>query len=101
MTLVEITPPRFDTDTDITYATANNFTGAPVYGRPACFLHTQAADKLETAIALAAELDLRFLIFDAFRPSEAQWVLWNHTPDSEFLADPRPLVPDLHKPLWY
>ncbi|MEE2720399.1 MAG: D-alanyl-D-alanine dipeptidase [Pseudomonadota bacterium] len=89
MTLVEITPPRFDTDTDITYATANNFTGAPVYGRPACFLHTQAADKLETAIALAAELDLRFLIFDAFRPSEAQWVLWNHTPDPEFLADPR------------
>ncbi len=28
-------------------------------------------------------------IFDAFRPSEAQWKLWNHTPDPDFLADPR------------
>ena len=28
-------------------------------------------------------------IFDAFRPSEAQWILWNHTPDPDFLADPR------------
>jgi len=28
-------------------------------------------------------------IFDAFRPSEAQWRLWHHTPDPEFLADPR------------
>jgi D-alanyl-D-alanine dipeptidase len=28
-------------------------------------------------------------LFDAFRPVEAQWVLWNHTPDPDFLADPR------------
>ena len=32
---------------------------------------------------------LRFKVFDAFRPAEAQWVLWNHTPDADFLADPR------------
>ena len=43
-----------------------------------------AAAKLEKAIALAQALGLRFKIFDAFRPSEAQWVLWNHTPDPEF-----------------
>ena len=30
MTLVEIAAPRFDADSDIAYATANNFTGAPV-----------------------------------------------------------------------
>jgi D-alanyl-D-alanine dipeptidase len=28
-------------------------------------------------------------IFDAFRPVEAQWILWNHTPDPVFVADPR------------
>ncbi|MEN8198263.1 MAG: D-alanyl-D-alanine dipeptidase, partial [Pseudomonadota bacterium] len=38
---------------------------------------------------LAARLGYRIRIFDAFRPSEAQWVLWNHTPDPDFLADPR------------
>jgi len=32
---------------------------------------------------------LRFKIFDAFRPSEAQWALWNFRPDPDFLADPR------------
>lgn len=32
---------------------------------------------------------LRLRIFDAFRPTEAQWRLWEHTPDPEFLADPR------------
>ena len=89
MSLVAITPQSHDVVLDIAYATANNFTGKPVYVRPLCYLHPDAAAKLEQAIALAKPLDLRFKIFDAFRPSEAQWVLWNHTPDPEFLADPR------------
>jgi len=86
--LVEITPPDFDVDVEIAYATANNFSGAAVYRRAACFLHADAADLLARAIELAAALDLRFLIFDAFRPAEAQWVLWQHTPDPEFLSPP-------------
>lgn len=89
MTLVEISRPDFDVEFHIAYATADNFTGHPVYARPGCYLHPDAADRLESAIELAAVLGLRFLIYDAFRPSEAQWVLWNHTPDPEFLADPR------------
>lgn len=89
MTLVEISRPGFDVDICIAYATPDNFTGAPVYSRPGCYLHPDAAECLQTAIDLAAVLGLRFRIFDAFRPSEAQWTLWNHTPDPEFLADPR------------
>lgn len=89
MALVEIAPPEFDVERDIVYATADNFTGAAVYTRPACFLHPDAARALKTAIDLAAVHGLRFRIFDAFRPSEAQWILWNHTPDPDFLADPR------------
>jgi len=87
--LVEITAPAYDVDFDIAYAGPNNFTGAPVYGRPACYLHADAAALLARAVDLAAAIGLRFLVFDAFRPSEAQWVLWNHTPDPGFLADPR------------
>lgn len=89
MSLVEIAPPAYDVEIDIAYATANNFTGRPVYARSGCYLHEDAALCLSTAIVLARPLGLRFKIFDAFRPAEAQWVLWNHTPDPDFLADPR------------
>lgn len=87
--LVEIGRPAYDVDISIAYAAANNFTGKPVYARPGCYLHPDAAACLGRAIELARVLDLRFKIFDAFRPSEAQWVLWNHTPDPDFLVDPR------------
>lgn len=89
MTLVAITAQSHDIVLDLAYATAENFTGKPVYARSLCFLNEEATAKLEKAIALAKALELRFKIFDAFRPSEAQWVLWNHTPDPNFLADPR------------
>src|SRR6185437_8626885 len=88
MTLLEITPESHGVVLDIAYATPRNFTGKPVYGRPGCYLHADAAAKLAKAAALAAALGLRLKIFDAFRPSEAQWVLWNFRPDPEFLADP-------------
>jgi D-alanyl-D-alanine dipeptidase len=89
MTLVSITNPEYDVVRDIIYATEKNFTGKPVYARAACYLHADAAAKLRRAIELAAGIGLRFKIFDAFRPTEAQWVLWNHTPNPDFLADPR------------
>lgn len=89
MSLVEIAPHEFDIEIDIVYATPRNFTGKPVYARPGCYLHRDAAARLAAAVELAALHGLRLRIFDAFRPSEAQWVMWNHTPDPEFLADPR------------
>lgn len=89
MLLVPITPPAFDVDLSIAYAGADNFTGAPVYGRAACYLLPEAAACLASAIASAAALDLRLRLFDGYRPTEAQWALWRHTPDPDFLADPR------------
>jgi len=86
--LIEISSPIFDVDLDIVYATDRNFTGKPVYARPGCYLNSEAATLLDTAIILAKAIDLRLKVFDAFRPSEAQWVLWNHTPDPDFLAPP-------------
>ena len=62
MTLVEIAPPAYDVDIFIAYATPQNFTGKPVYGRPACYLHTDAAACLTRAIDLARPLGLRFKI---------------------------------------
>jgi len=89
MSLVHIAKPEFDVDLDIAYATSRNFTGAPIYRRAVALLNPDAAAALKRAIALARPLGLRLKIFDAFRPAEAQWKMWNHTPDPEFLADPR------------
>lgn len=89
MKLVEIKAPEYPVLLDIAYATANNITGEPIYQRGACFLHENAAEKLKAAIRLASAIGLQIKIFDAYRPTEAQWKLWNHTPDPDFLADPR------------
>jgi D-alanyl-D-alanine dipeptidase len=88
MQLVSLDSAEFDLDIDIRYATSDNFTGRPVYAKGLAFLHPQAAQCLATAIALARPLGYRLRIYDAFRPSEAQWKLWAHTPDPNFLADP-------------
>ena len=89
MALTEISPPDFDVELQIVYSTSDNFTEEPIYARSGCYLHQDAAERLSKSVKLAASLGLRFKIFDAFRPSEAQWALWRHTPDSDFLADPR------------
>ncbi len=87
--LQKISPPDFNVEISLAYATPNNFTGKPVYKKTAgCFLHRDAAQKLATAINIAGKLGYRLKIFDAYRPSEAQWKLWQHTPDPEFLANP-------------
>jgi len=89
MDLIEITPETHGVELELAYASADNFTGEPVYARAVCYLQREAEAKLCRAVELAAELNLRLRVFDAFRPAEAQWKLWNHTPDPEFLADPR------------
>jgi len=88
--LVPITPSAFAIELALAYATADNFTGRPVY-RPGAgaWLHRDAVAPLERAIALARPLGLRLRLRDAFRPAEAQWRLWAARPDPEFLADPR------------
>ena len=89
MSIVEITPESHGVDIDLFYATDRNFTEVPVYAAAHCYLTADAAAKLARAAELAHRFDLRLRVFDTLRPAEAQWVLWNHTPDPEFLADPR------------
>ena len=87
--LVEIAPPDFDVDVTLAYATDANLTGRPVYRNAECWLQREAADKLAGGDRPRPAARPRLRIFDALRPVEAQWKLWNATPDPEFLADPR------------
>jgi D-alanyl-D-alanine dipeptidase len=89
MPLVEITPEAYDVELDIVYATDRNFTGQPIYRRAACYLHPDAAQLLRRAVELAAPLGYRLRVFDGFRPTEAQWTLWRHFPNPDYIADPR------------
>ena len=41
--LTEISPATHDVALQIAYASPDNFTGAPVYQRVACYLNTEAA----------------------------------------------------------
>jgi len=88
MTLIPITTESHDVAIDIKYATTDNFTGKPVYARPGCYLLDEAEVLFRRAIDLARIQGWHFLVFDAFRPSEAQFKMWAHTPDPDFLADP-------------
>ena len=74
---------------DLRYATPDNLTGAPIYTRPVALLLPQARERLLQARDQAARLGLRIKVFDAFRPIEAQWALWNAVEDKRFVADPR------------
>ena len=89
MTLIRIDPSSLDVELALAYATPDNIAGRPVYRQARFYLHQDAAAALARAVALARGLGLRFRIFDAFRPAEAQWVLWRAFPDPEYLADPR------------
>ena len=89
MSLVEMTPDSHNVEIDLAYAGFKNFTGAPVYSEAVCYLHVDAEKLFVRARKLAAVQGLRLKVFDAFRPTEAQWALWNHTPDPKYIADPR------------
>jgi zinc D-Ala-D-Ala dipeptidase len=89
MSLLPIREADYEVEIALAYATEKNFTGRPIYRHARCYLHPAAAAALKIAARLAAAQGYRLKILDAFRPSEAQWAMWNHTPDTDFLADPR------------
>jgi D-alanyl-D-alanine dipeptidase len=89
MELLEIGPPRHNVIVSLSYATGDNLLGAPIYRHARCYLHRDAEARLAAAIDLAGALGYRLKIFDAFRPTEAQWKLWSRFPQPGFFADPR------------
>lgn len=75
---------------EIAYATSGilNFTRTAIYKNPFCFLHETAAQKIYAIAERAQSLGFSLKIFDAFRPTEAQWKLWEACPNPTFVADP-------------
>ena len=89
MDLVKKTKKKYPIEIDLLYATKKNFTGKQIYKKKVCYLHKVAIPFFEKSVELATKLNLKLKIFDAFRPTEAQWKLWKHTPDENFIAHPK------------
>jgi len=87
--LIDLKSSGIDLDFEIAYATSGNFTGAAIYAKPRALLQPEAAENLAKAAELVARLGLRIRLYDAFRPTEAQWALWNAAPGNLYVADPR------------
>ncbi|MDX7639186.1 D-alanyl-D-alanine dipeptidase [Citrobacter portucalensis] len=72
---------------DLKYATADNITGAPIYREARCLLHTEAVTALAKSISIAQLAGLQFVVYDAYRPQQAQAILWNACPDPQYVVD--------------
>jgi len=77
---------------DIRYATANNFTGRPVYREARAFLQRPAAEALARASATLRAKGYGLLVFDGYRPWSVTKLFWEITPQDKrekgFVANP-------------
>lgn len=87
--LVSITEDDHDVRLHLAYATPQNFTGAVVYRNAYCYLHPDAEKALSRAALSARQAGMRLLVFDAYRPAQAQQILFDFAQDPTFVADPK------------
>ena len=73
---------------DIRYATADNFTGRPLYPVARCLLRPEVASRLTRAAAALRRRGFRLVLFDCYRPLSVQRELWMAMPRRGFVADP-------------
>jgi len=75
---------------DTRYATANNFTGQPIYERPGAYLQRPAAEALVRVAARLTPQGYGLVIYDGYRPWFATKLFWDVVPPEKhvFVADP-------------
>ena len=73
---------------DLKYATEDNFTGQVIYDFTEARLRYGTVKKLAEVQAELREMGLSLKIWDAYRPTSAQFKLWEICPDSRYVANP-------------
>ncbi|MCL1917943.1 MAG: CapA family protein [Peptococcaceae bacterium] len=73
---------------DMRYFTGNNFLKRPFYGSDKVYLRKGTAEKLKKVVNDLKAQNLSLMIWDAYRPPEAQWKMWEVMPDPLYIADP-------------
>ena len=86
--LVEIDVEQYQVQIEMIYATADNLAGKIIYPTARCQLHRDAAVCLRKASQLANLAGYSLLIYDAYRPPYAQFLLWEALPNGDYVRDP-------------
>lgn len=86
--LVCVTDYLPDLFVELRYATEDNFTGQAIYDFSDAWLRYGTVKKLQTARGILEESGYSLKIWDAYRPAEAQFSLWEAMPDARFVANP-------------
>ncbi|MBK0126258.1 D-alanyl-D-alanine dipeptidase [Pantoea sp. S61] len=73
---------------DLKYATTDNITGYAIYHEARALLHPEAVRALQKSVEVARLAGFTLLIFDAYRPQQAQWHLWDACPDADYVVPP-------------
>lgn len=73
---------------ELPYATEDNFTSQVIYDFPDAYLRYGTVKKLASVQKALAEKGYSLKIWDGFRPTSAQWRLWEICPDSTYVSDP-------------
>lgn len=77
-----------DVIVDLKYASDNNFTEQTIYTFQDAYLRYGTVKKLSSGADELRGQGFRLLIWDAFRPTSAQWKLWKVCPDAAYVSDP-------------
>ena len=73
---------------DLKYSTTQNFTGQTIYGFSDAYLRYGTVQKLAAVQSELSQMGLSLKIWDAFRPPQAQFMLWEICPDGNYVSNP-------------
>lgn len=73
---------------ELRYATKNNITKSVLYENTNTYLRRGTADKLKEANYEFKKLGYRIKIWDAYRPTSVQKLLWKKVSDNRYIANP-------------
>lgn len=86
--LVDVTMYVPNVRIDLKYSTADNFTKKQIYLFDKAYLRYGSVKKLTIAAKMLETKGYGIIIWDAYRPTAAQFRLWEICPDPTYVADP-------------
>ena len=86
--LVLVTDYNSDLAFEMKYATCDNFVKKTLYPSPTCVLSKGTLDKLIKANNLVKKQGYSIKIWDAYRPLSVQKIMWDATPNKNYVANP-------------
>lgn len=78
-----------DVEIELRYATKNNITKSVLYENKNAYLRKGTADKLKEANYELKKMGYRIKIWDAYRPTSVQKILWSKVRNTRYIANPK------------